>query len=68
LTDLVKEAQACGEMRADVDPELVSNMLYIALFRHMVICRTDGDVPQPVEQFEGVIDLWMDGIAGPEWS
>ena len=67
LTDLVSEAQTCGEIRADVDAELVSDLLRIAYFRRMAPCRGDGQDPPAWGQFERVVDLLMDGLAGPEW-
>jgi AcrR family transcriptional regulator len=67
LTDLVGEAQACGEVRADVDAEVVSDLLRMFYFRRMVACRSDDGHPLPADHFEQVIDLLMDGLAGPEW-
>jgi AcrR family transcriptional regulator len=65
LTDLVCEAQACGEIRADVDAELVSDLLRMAYFRRMAACHDDeGDSP-PAQHFEQTVDLLMDGLAGP---
>lgn len=73
LVDLVGEAQACGEIRADVDAELVSDLLFVAYFRRMVACCDDDSHPLPVSHFEQVIDLLLDGLGGPglarsEWS
>jgi hypothetical protein len=66
FTELVSEAQACGEIRADVDPELVSDLLRLSYFRHMVARGSGGDW-QSAEYFEYIIDLLMDGLAGPNW-
>jgi AcrR family transcriptional regulator len=63
FTELVQEAQACGEIRADANPELVSDLLRLSYFRNM-IAWSDW---QPVEHFEYVVDLLMDGLAGPNW-
>lgn len=65
LTDLVREAQACGEIRVDVDAELVSDLLHMAYFRQMVTCCEDGDATPPVDHFEQTVDLLLDGLAGP---
>jgi AcrR family transcriptional regulator len=67
LTDLVREAQACGEMRADVEAELVSDLLHLSYFRRMVASRGDGGQPPSADSFEQIIDLWMGGLAGPNW-
>jgi len=68
LTDLVSEAQTSGEIRAELDAVLVSNLLHMSFFWSMVNCQENEDGPPPQAQFENVIDLWMDGIGGPEWS
>lgn len=68
LTDLVSEAQTRGEIRAELDAVLVSNLLHMSFFWSMVTCQ-ENDAGTPLQaQFENIIDLWMDGIAGPEWS
>ncbi len=66
LTDLIREAQACGELRPDVEAELVSDLLHVSYYRRMVACRA-GDGPPPPAHFEYIIDLLLDGLAGPEW-
>jgi AcrR family transcriptional regulator len=66
FTELVSEAQACGEIRADVDPELVSDLLRLSYFRHMIAWSRDAQW-QPAEYFDHIIDLLMDGLAGPNW-
>ncbi|MFC2030691.1 TetR/AcrR family transcriptional regulator [Chloroflexota bacterium] len=67
FTDLVSEAQACGEIRGDVEAELVSDLLHMSYFRRMVACyKGDGD-PPPVDRFEQIIDLLLEGLAGPNW-
>lgn len=67
LTDLVREAQACGEIRADVEAELISDLLHMSYFRRMVVCRGDDCDRPSVDDFERVIDLLMDGLSGPNW-
>ncbi len=67
FTDLVNEAQACGEIRSDVDAELVSDLLHMSYFRRMVACHPgDGD-PPTIDRFEQIIDLLLEGLAGPKW-
>jgi AcrR family transcriptional regulator len=68
LTDLVREAQACGEIRADVDAEFVGDFLRMAYFRRIVACCDDGQEPLPPGHFEEIVDLLMDGLAGPQWK
>jgi AcrR family transcriptional regulator len=66
-SDLVREAQACGEIRNDVDPEMVSDLLFAAHFRHLRISFHKGEALPPAEDSEQVIDLLMNGLAGPKW-
>jgi len=40
----------------------------MSFFWSMVTCQENDDGPPPQAQFENIMDLWMDGIAGPEWS
>jgi AcrR family transcriptional regulator len=68
LTELVRESQACGELRADVEPELVSDLMFVAHFRRLSAClRENGTLPPP-DDSEQVIDLLVEGLAGPNWS
>jgi hypothetical protein len=45
----------------------VGDLLHISYFRRMVACRAEDCDPPPVEDFERIIDLLMDGLAGPNW-
>jgi AcrR family transcriptional regulator len=65
LTSLVHEAQVCGEIRADVDAELVSDLLHMAYFRRVAKCGEDRDATLCVDDFEQTVDLLMEGLAGP---
>jgi AcrR family transcriptional regulator len=67
LTELVREAQACGQIRADLEAELVGDLLQIAFFRQMIAGHDGGGDPRPVAPFERLVDLLMDGLAGPNW-
>ena len=67
LGELVREAQAWGEIRAGVDAGLVADLLGMAYFRRIVACCDDGGEPPPVAQFEEIVDLLMEGLAGPAW-
>ena len=68
LWDLVKEAQANGEIRADVEAELVSDLMFIAHIRRMAILIHRDEGPLPADDSEQVIDLLIDGLAGPNWK
>jgi AcrR family transcriptional regulator len=68
FAELVGEAQACGEIRSDADVELVSDLLRLAYFRQMVAGNnTDGDASAAIDHFDRIIDLLLDGLAGPNW-
>jgi len=68
LTELVSEAQAQGEIRADLDTGQVSNLLHMTFFWNIVTCCGDESAPAAQTSIEDTIDLWLDGIAGPNWS
>jgi AcrR family transcriptional regulator len=67
LSELVREAQSCGEIRADVEPELVSDLMFVAHIRSLAACFHANEAPPPVGDSERVVDLVMDGLAGPNW-
>ena len=68
LDELTAEAQACGEMRADVDERLVSDLVRMVFFRQMAVRHHIEDCEPPTaEHFEHILDLLMDGLAGPTW-
>lgn len=67
LIELVGEAQACGEIRPDVDVKLVSDLLHVVLFRRILACCRDEGQPSPPEYYDGIVDLLMNGLAGPNW-
>jgi TetR/AcrR family transcriptional regulator, regulator of autoinduction and epiphytic fitness len=64
--ELVAEAQACGELRADVPADLLSDLLRFSFFHHMRAlhggCLAADDDP------DQVVDLLMEGLAGPHWQ
>jgi AcrR family transcriptional regulator len=67
LADLIRSAQACGEVRADVEPEWVGHLILMAyLSRFGASLHEQGAVP-PADESERIVDLFMDGLAGPTW-
>jgi AcrR family transcriptional regulator len=66
-SDLVREAQACGQVRSDVEPEMVSDLLFAAHFRRLRVAFHRGEALPPAEDSEHVVDLLMNGLAGPNW-
>jgi AcrR family transcriptional regulator len=67
FSDLVSEAQNCGEIRPDADPEWISDLLRLFFFRQMRIFAYNKTGLPPADYFEHTIDLLMDGLAGPNW-
>ncbi len=67
FSDLVNEAKACGEIRTDVDTGLVSDLLPLFFFHQMRICGRGEQVPPSPERLEQLVDLLLDGLAGPNW-
>jgi hypothetical protein len=67
LTDLVKEAQECGEIRADVDAEVVGDLMFMTHIRHLAVCIRKEGAP-PADDSDQVLDVLMSGLAGPNWT
>lgn len=63
LLNLVKEAQAAGEIRADYDPELISELIHWVLIHHILVCRRDAN-SGVLNKFDTIIELLMEGLAG----
>jgi AcrR family transcriptional regulator len=68
LTELVREAQARGEMRGDVEAEVVSDLVLVTHIRRLAVCMHKEGVPPPADNSDLVIDLLMEGLAGPHWA
>lgn len=62
----MSEAQACGEIRTDVEVEVASDLLRMPFFWPIAHCNCDDCDPVPTSH-EHVIALLMDGLAGPAW-
>jgi hypothetical protein len=50
-----------------VEAELVSDLVLIAHIRRLSVCFRETGAPPPPDNSEQVIDLLMDGLAGPNW-
>ena len=62
--ELVREAQAAGEIRADLDPGDIVGMLAM-FYVHTVAHRCAMETPDLEEHIEQAIDILLDGIGGP---
>ncbi|HFD40660.1 MAG TPA: TetR/AcrR family transcriptional regulator [Anaerolineae bacterium] len=67
LADLVREAQAVGEIRADVEAELVGDLILMAHIRRLAVSFHRGEEPPPDDGGQ-VMEVLMEGLAGPSWT
>jgi AcrR family transcriptional regulator len=68
LSKQVHQAQEVGEVRADLDPSYVGNMICAIFFQQMMVWYCGRrSIPLPV-LLSRMIDLLLDGLAGPEWK
>ncbi|MBN1658332.1 MAG: TetR/AcrR family transcriptional regulator [Anaerolineae bacterium] len=68
LTDLVREAQERGEIRDDLEAEVVTDLIFVTQIRHLAMCAHKQGSPPPAGDSGQVIELLMDGLAGPGWQ
>jgi TetR/AcrR family transcriptional regulator, cholesterol catabolism regulator len=67
LTEQVRQAQAAGEVRADLDPVYLGNVISALFFQQLMMWH-HGYRPAPLpELLDATVDLLLDGIAGPNW-
>jgi AcrR family transcriptional regulator len=68
LAEQVRQAQAAGEIRAGLDPLYLGGMIRALFFQQMMMYHS-GYRPAPLpELLDTMVDLLLDGIAGPEWG
>lgn len=67
LAEQVCQAQDAGEIRADLAPIYLGGLIRI-LFFHQLMMWHSGQRSVPLsELLDGMVDLLLDGIAGPYW-
>jgi AcrR family transcriptional regulator len=67
LAEQIRQAQAAGEVRADLDPIYLGGVIRALLFQHVMMWH-HGHRPTPLpELLNDAVDLLLEGIAGPEW-
>ena len=67
LTGLVRQAQAQGEIRADLDPAQIARAIsgaYLAALFHWIAAGDPSPAPGPVVD---ILDMLLEGIAGPQY-
>jgi len=68
LAEQVCQAQADGEIRADLAPIYLGGVIRALFFQQMVTWH-HGYRPAPLpELLDATVNLLLDGIAGPKWS
>jgi AcrR family transcriptional regulator len=67
LSEQVRQAQAAGEIRADLDPLYLGSVIRATFFQQIMLWHC-GYRPTPLpELLDETVDLLLDGIAGPKW-
>ncbi len=67
LAGQVRQAQVAGEIRPDLDPLYLGGVLRALFFQQLMMWH-HGHHPAPLpECLDGMVDLLLDGVAGPEW-
>jgi AcrR family transcriptional regulator len=67
FTELVREAQAQGELRDDVDPRLLSKILMVASLRDPRHLHTHEEQAAPQADMPRTLEILLEGLAGPQW-
>jgi AcrR family transcriptional regulator len=67
LADQVRQAQAAGEIRPDLDPIYIGSVIRTLFFQQMMIWYCDCRPTPLPELIDGMVDLLMDGLAGSKW-
>ena len=67
LADQVRQAQAAGEIRPDLDPIYVGSVIRTLFFQQMMMWYCDCHPTPLPEMIDGTVDLLMDGLAGSKW-
>jgi AcrR family transcriptional regulator len=67
LAEQIRQAQAAGEIRADLDPVYLGCLVRALFFQQMTTWH-HGHCPEPLpETLDKAVDLLLDGVAGPAW-
>jgi AcrR family transcriptional regulator len=67
LAEQVRQGQAAGEIRDDLDPVYLAGVIRSVFFQQLAIWH-HGHRPAPLPTLiDDLVDLLMDGAAGPGW-
>jgi AcrR family transcriptional regulator len=67
LADQIRQAQAAGEIRPDLDPIYVGCVIRTLFFQQMMTWYCESRSTPLPELLDGMVDLLMDGLAGSQW-
>jgi AcrR family transcriptional regulator len=68
LAEQVRQAQASGEIRGELDPVYLGGLIRALFFQRLVMWHR-GHRPAPLrELIDSSVDLLMEGVAGPDWK
>ena len=68
LAEHVRQAQAAGEIRADLDPIYLGSVIRTLFFQQMMMWHHGYRPAALPEMLGAAVDLLLDGIAGPKWK
>jgi hypothetical protein len=60
---MIERAQACGEIRKDLDPLVVLDLLTGPLVFHLLFARLLASAPHPDDYPEQMVDAILQGLA-----
>jgi AcrR family transcriptional regulator len=68
LAEQVRQAQVVGEIREELDPFYLAGVIRSLFFQRLVMWH-QGHCPAPLpELIDGLVDLLLEGAAGPDWK
>jgi AcrR family transcriptional regulator len=67
LAEQVRQAQAAGEIRTDLEAAHLGGVIRAVFFQQLMMWHC-GDHPAPLsDMLDATVDLLLEGIAGPRW-
>jgi AcrR family transcriptional regulator len=67
LAEQVRQAQAAGEIRTDVDPTYLGGVIRTLFFEQLMMWHCGNRPALLPDVLDGTVDLLLEGIAGPRW-
>ncbi len=67
FSEQVRQAQAAGEIRADLDPVYLGGVIRALFFQQLMMWHFDYRPAPLPDLLRAMVDLLLDGIGGPDW-